>query len=143
MKNTSLQFKEAKLLKLDYEFNHSFKNDGYVNLDIRYKTSIKKADNNAFVSLELNLFENNNKANILFYIDISMGCEFFWDKELKDMNIDKLLKSNGSTILLSYIRTYISNITLGAGFPPLIIPLIDFTENEFNKWYQVTSRLIG
>lgn len=134
MKTSKLQFKNPKILKLNFELNNSFENNGSVNLDIGSKTSIKKGENNAFVLLELKIFDKNSQVNYPFYMDISMEGEFFWDKSLKDqdINIDKLLKSNGPAILLSYIRPYISNITVGAGFPPLIIPLIDFTENECN-----------
>ena len=126
------QFKNPKLLKLNYKLNNNFKNDGYVNLDITSRTSIKKGDDKAFVLLELKVFENNNKGNVPFYIEVGMEGEFFWDNGFKDkdIDIDKLLKSNGPAILLSYIRPYISSITVGAGFPPLILPLIDFTENE-------------
>lgn len=132
MKNSRLQFKNPKLLKLNYELNNSFKNDGYVNLDATSRTSIKKGNNIAFVLLELKVFDNNSMSNVPFYIDISMEGEFFWDGGFSDKDIDKLLKSNGPAILLSYIRPYISSITVGAGFPPLILPLIDFTENECN-----------
>lgn len=127
MKKSRLQFKNPKLLKLNYELNDNFKNDGYVNLDVSSRTSIKKGKNNAFVLLSLKVFDDSME-NIPFYINISMEGEFFWDDGLK--NIDQLLKSNGPAILLSYIRPYITNITVGAGFPPLILPLINFTENE-------------
>lgn len=62
MKNSRLQFKNPKLLKLNYKLNNNFKNDGYVNLDITSRTSIKKGDDKAFVLLELKVFENNNKG---------------------------------------------------------------------------------
>lgn len=130
MKNSRLQFKNPRLLKLNYEFNKNFKNEGYVNLDVKSKTYIKKGNNIAFVLLELNIFDKNSTENIPFYIDISMQGQFFWDSEFNDKDIEKLLKTNGPAILLSYIRPYITNITVGAGFPPLILPLMDFTENE-------------
>lgn len=80
----------------------------------------------------MKVFDNSSMVNVPFYIDISMEGEFFWDGGFNDKDIDTLLKSNGPAILLSYIRPYISSITVGAGFPPLILPLIDFTENECN-----------
>ena len=132
MKNSRLQFKNPKLLKLNYGLNTNFKNEGYINLDMKSKTSIKKGDSTAFVLLELKVFDNNSTVNVPFYIDISMEGQFFWDGGFNEKDIGKLLKSNGPAILLSYIRPYISNITVGAGFPPLILPLIDFTENECN-----------
>lgn len=98
MKNSRLQFKNPKLLKLNYELNNDFKNEGYINLDVKSKTSIKKGDNIAIALLELNVFDKNSTGDIPFYIDISMGGQFFWD----------------------------------GNFPPLILPLMDFTENECN-----------
>ncbi len=132
MKNSRLQFKNPKLLTLNYKLNKKFKNEGYVNLDVKSKTSIKKGDNTAFVLLELNIFDKKSIDNAPFYIDISMEGQFFWNGGFNNEDIDKLLKSNGPAILLSYIRPYISNITVGAGFPPLILPLMDFTDNDCN-----------
>lgn len=88
MKNSRLQFKNPKLLKLNYKLNNNFKNDGYVNLDITSRTSIKKGDDKAFVLLELKVFENNNKGNVPFYIEVGMEGEFFWDNGFKDKDID-------------------------------------------------------
>lgn len=130
MKNSRLQFKNPRLLKLDYMLNKNFKNEGYINLDVKSNTSIKKSENIAFVSLELNIFDKANSDNNPFYIDICMDGQFFWDESFTKEQIDKLLKANGSAILLSYIRPYITTITVGAGFPPLILPLMDFTDND-------------
>lgn len=131
MRNSRLQFKNPRLLKLHYELNKNFKNEGYVKLDVKSKTSIKKGEKTAFVLLELNIFDKSNTANdVPFYIDICMEGQFFWDDGFTKEDIDRLLKSNGPAILLSYIRPYISSIAIGAGFPPLILPLMDFTDND-------------
>lgn len=130
MKNSRLQFKNPRLLKLNYELNKNFKNEGYINLNVKSNTSIKKTDNTAFVILELNVFDKNNSDSNPFYINICMEGQFFWDEGFTKEDIDKLLKSNGPAIILSYIRPYITSITVGAGFPPLILPLMDFTDNE-------------
>lgn len=130
MKNSRLQFNNPKLLKLNYELNKNFKNEGYINLNVESNTSIRKAENTAFVLLELHVFDKNTTDNHPFYIDICMEGQFFWEDGFAKEDIDKLLKSNGPAILLSYIRPYITTITVGAGFPPLILPLMDFTDND-------------
>ena len=59
-----------------------------------------------------------------------MSGEFKWSENVDEKTLDILLNSNAPAILLSYIRPYISTITSGAGYPALILPLIDFTKDD-------------
>lgn len=47
------------------------------------------------------------------------------DEEL----VKLLLKQNAPAILLSDIRPYVTTLTTGSGYPPLVLPLMNFVEN--------------
>lgn len=128
MKKSKLQFKNPKLKRLEFEINEQFKNENLLGLDLNAKTSIDRTENKAIVSLTLNIFEKENIEDAPFFIDIEMSGEFRWPESIDEDTLEILLNSNAPAILLSYIRPYISTITSGAGYPALILPLIDFTK---------------
>lgn len=47
-----------------------------------------------------------------------------------DKDLEKFGKVNGAAIIFPYIREHISNLSLKAGLPPLILPLLNFAKNE-------------
>lgn len=130
MKKSKLQFKNPRLKKLSFEVNNNFKKDEKIELDIDSKTNINRTGNKANVSLTLNIFKKEDLEKVPFFIQIEMSGEFRWPEELEEELLNVLLNSNAPAILLSYIRPYISTVTSGAGYPALILPLIDFTQNQ-------------
>lgn len=130
MKKSKLQFKNPRLRKLEFEINPNFNNENLLGLDLNSKVSIDRTNNKAIVSLLLNIFEKENLEDVPFFIDIEMSGEFKWSEHVDEKTLDILLNSNAPAILLSYIRPYISTITSGAGYPALILPLIDFTKDD-------------
>lgn len=128
MKKSKLQFKNPKLKKLEFKINEQFKNENLLGLDLNSKTNVDRTENKAVVSLTLNIFDKENIEDAPFFIDIEMSGEFRWPESVDEDTLEILLNSNAPAILLSYIRPYISTITSGAGYPALILPLIDFTK---------------
>mgnify|MGYP001054462075 CR=1 FL=1 len=55
---------------------------------------------------------------------------FEWCKELEDnpTQLEVLLKENAPAILYSYLRPIITNMSIEASLPPLVIPLMNFRE---------------
>jgi len=67
-----------------------------------------------------------------FKLDIEIqGC-FAWDDMLdKDTEqLDTLLRQNAPAALFSYLRPIVTQITVEANIPPLVLPLMNFTEKE-------------
>lgn len=121
-----------KLKKLEYEFNNKYEKQDSIKLKIQTETKILKKVNNAIVSLKLQVFDKNKYElnEVPFYICIIMFSEFEWDDNVDEKVIPTLLESNAPAVILSYIRPFISNLTTGSGYPPLIIPLLNFKENK-------------
>jgi len=130
VKKSRFQIKNPRLLKLCFDVNEDFNKDKFLGLDIDSKTTVKRAEKAATVRLELNIFNEEEKKEAPFSIDIIMEADFKWDESVNGEELEYLLNSNAPAVLLSYIRPYISNVTVGAGFPPLVLPLMDFRENK-------------
>lgn len=41
------------------------------------------------------------------------------------MDIEKFLKTKGTSILLSYVRPLIAHMTVDAGYSPLVLPFVN------------------
>lgn len=114
-------------LNFEISRNFDFEKIQEIEVEIDVKTGIlKKEITRATVQLEVELFpqkQNNNP----FYLKATSFASFIWAEGLDEDLIEKMLKINAPSIMLSFIRPIISSITTYAGQPPLIIPLIDFT----------------
>ncbi|MGB4438547.1 MAG: protein-export chaperone SecB [Sedimentibacter sp.] len=132
-KESEFRFNVPKLTGLTYELNDAYeKKSAPIKMKIHTETKILKNDHNAYVSLELIVFDRDScsRNEVPFYIDITMVGEFEWNDSIDEKFLGILLESNAPATLLSYIRPYISNLTVGSGYPPLIIPLLNFKENK-------------
>ena len=130
MKKSRLQFKNPILTKVKYEINNAFQEEKKIKLKIDLSTSINKGEEKAIVEVILKVFNKEMLEKVPFYIEIGMKGEFFWDPNSDMSLIEKLLETNGPAILISYIRPYISNLTSGSGFVPLVLPLFDLSDNK-------------
>ena len=59
-----------------------------------------------------------------------MPSALWWEDELEDMLVDKLLKANATSLILSYMRPIISNITNNSKYPVFNLPFLDMQNNE-------------
>ncbi|WP_051196021.1 protein-export chaperone SecB [Clostridium paraputrificum] len=132
MKNSVLQFANPTLTELKYKVNKNFNSEGPIKLKIRLETRVNKCNenNSAIVEVRLKVFSKKEFEEAPFYIHVSMQGEFRWENDIDNKVLEKLLKSNAPSIILSYLRPYVSTLTTGSGFDPLILPLLDLTENE-------------
>lgn len=132
MKKSLFQMKGLPIitnLKFDVSKEFNFAIDQSLELEINVKTKIfAKEKKSANVELELELFPN--EKNRPFYLKAISIAYFIWAEGLDEKTIEGLLKVNAPAIMLSYIRPIISNITTFSGQPPLLIPLIDLTNNN-------------
>ncbi|MDM0558399.1 protein-export chaperone SecB [Clostridium perfringens] len=130
MKKSQLQFRNPILTKIEYKINNEFNGDNEIKLNIDLATVIKKNDDKAIVEVLLKIFDKNDFEKIPFFIEIGMKGDFSWEKNSDENFIDKLLETNGPAILISYIRPYVSSLTSGSGFAPLVLPLFNLSDNK-------------
>lgn len=130
MKKSILQFKNPILTKVEYRINDNFNEEKKIRLKIDLATSVNKGDGEAIVEILLKVFDEKILEEVPFFIEIGMRGKFEWEDSSDNDQIDKLLETNGPAILISYVRPYISSLTSGSGFAPLILPLLNLSDNK-------------
>ena len=131
MKKSIFQMKGfPRISKLNFEISDkfNFSENTLLEVEVKVNTEVfEKKGNSANLKLILELFPNREKINPL-YLEVTSIASFIWAEGLDETIIESLLKINAPAIMFSYLRPLISNITTYSGQPPLIIPIVDFTE---------------
>jgi len=130
-----LRMGRVKLICAEYGYNESFMQNSEgkkIPIDFSLKPKIIKIKNEkrAIVSLELRLFKRRAKDCPIWAV-IKNQAVFEWENS--DAQIDSLLKTAAPAHLLSYIRPLISQLTTMSDLPALVIPLMNFSEENPKK----------
>ena len=128
MERSSLQFKNPQINKIDFRVNDYEPDTNNMPISIEVECKVSKEEKEAVVRLDLCVGEltKTNGIATSFYFDGIISADFSWDDEIK--NPEKMLKVSGGTVLLSYIRPILANLTMQAGMKPLNLPFINFTK---------------
>ena len=135
MEYSRFQISQPQLLEVTYIINEDFNNSDNadnIKLEANSVTTVEMLtdDTGAKVIFTLKIFDQEKLSEVPFFMQISMQGFFRWDESMEEEIYKKLLSTNAPAILLSYIRPFVSQLTSASGYPPLILPLIDFTSNE-------------
>lgn len=130
MQKSNFKFKNPKLTQLEFKINKGYRANDMLTLDIKDQIVVKKtSETSASVILKLEVFREEDFNDVPFIINIEMQGDFSWGSDMKEDIVNVLLKQNAPAVLLSYIRPYITTITTGSGYPPLVLPLMNFVES--------------
>lgn len=129
---SEFQFSNPILLKLDYKMNSSFKSEE-TGVDFSFPVMLNIARSNqeahrSDVMLELILGKDGDSSP--FHLTIAMQATFQWGEKLSDDVVEQLLTQNAPSLLLSYIRPHVVQITSASPFPVVHIPFADFSKSE-------------
>ncbi len=131
MKNSEFQLLSQRLTKTEFKVNRKFRNNENkkIVLEISSNTKVTKIKdkNQAIVVFELDVFDKKELKKYPFYIHLEIEGLFSWGEDTKI--IESYLNVNAPAVLMSYLRSIVTQLTVFAGYPPLILPLIDFTKN--------------
>ena len=110
---SAFQFTNPALSGLEFWINKKFNSEKDTKIQIRMNMSVKVAKeenrNEALVELDVEIGEKND--DIPFYIKAIEGANFRWNDELDDNMIEKLLNQNAPSLLLSYLRPIVAQVT--------------------------------
>mgnify|MGYP000887505388 FL=1 len=126
------QFTNPILTDLEIHLNEGF--NGKNNEEVKMKTAMsskvfqKENINEATVSLTVEIGEIND--NTPFYIKSKEEADFKWDDSINDIMLDRLLNQNAPSLLLSYLRPIIAQITNASKYGVYNIPFINFTKSD-------------
>lgn len=127
MKQSNLQFSNPHIEKIDFKVNTNNPISNEMPISIEIEVAKNPKENKAVVKLILCVgkqIDENAVTAIYFKGDIL--AEFTWEENIS--NPEKMLRISGGTVLLSYIRPILSNLTMQAGIKPLYLPFVNFTE---------------
>lgn len=74
-----------------------------------------------------NIEEAQNDNKIPYLLSISMKGLFRWSNKLTENQIKQLIKVNAASLLFSYIRPVIAEVTANSDFKREDLPFIDFS----------------
>lgn len=127
MERSKFQFKNPTISKLIYEENKNFEKKNFKGMKIESSTKVERLNElSAYVELELIV---GDKEDSPFWINIIMGANFEWNDDF-EYDLNKMLWCNAPSVLLSYIRPIISNITSNSKYPTLNVPFMNFSNND-------------
>jgi len=135
LKESSFQLVgKPRISKILFETNKDFVLKDEVQLetnsDIHIIKNSDEQKNDSIVILKVGIFTSNSLSDVPFKMDLEIEGHFMWDDKLAEdtYQLDNMLKQNAPAILYSYLRPIITLITVEAIMPPLVIPLMNFSE---------------
>jgi preprotein translocase subunit SecB len=95
------------------------------------------------MSVNVNKMENTNEAEVTlklelgergetspFFLTAMEAARFRWNESLEGDMVNKLLNQNAPSLLLSYIRPIVTQITAASPYDAYNIPFINFTNRK-------------
>lgn len=129
MKASKFQFSNPMLESLRFDVREDFNAESFEGIAMESNTEVMiSGERAAEVALTVKIGNGNN--NQPFDITVKMKANFIWDETISEESSKRMLKINGATVLLSYIRPLIASLTSNSKYPTLNIPFIDFTNEE-------------
>ena len=123
---SAFQFTNPVLTEL--EFNSQDNQEVQIALSV--SVQVNKSENKMEATVGLN-FEIGTREDISpFYIKATEKANFRWDESLTEGMVDKLLNQNAPSLLVSYLRPIIVQITAASPYGAYNIPFINFTAGE-------------
>ena len=126
MEKSLFQFSNPHIESIIFKINDTNKDVNDIPIEIDIQSFIQKEEASATVKLILTIGETTDNNTILtaLYFKGCIVSDFNWKDDIPDL--DKKLKVNGGTVLLSYIRPILATLTMQAGIQPLHLPFINF-----------------
>ncbi len=126
MEHSKFQLQDQRLIKSVYEINREYDSENDIDIEMSTEISIAKNDElrKALVQLFVKIFDGEKKESYPFFMELGIEGVFYWDGDLE--NVERYLEINAPAILMSYIRSVASQLTVFSGQSPLILPLINF-----------------
>lgn len=132
MKKSSFKIISTSTEEVVFKKNDLFisKNEN-INLKLDSNIEVIFLENNrARVVLEFNIFDKKNLDTVPFFIKVKESGIFEWKEDTNFETVNNLLHINAPALLLSYIRSIISQLVAFSGYPSLVIPFIDFSTKD-------------
>jgi preprotein translocase subunit SecB len=126
-------FADYHLTKIVFNLNENFLNESVsqdgIEVTPKFEIDYKKDEKHIFVQLNIE-FDNPNAP---FNFNIGIVGSFEFDIDISSENMESVVNINCSSLLFPFLRETIADITRRAGFPPLILPPVNFVNLYKNR----------
>ena len=99
-----------------------------VQTQVRMGVAVNKSNVSPNATVDLTVEMGEKDGNSPFYIRAVERADFRWGNDLSDEMVKRLLDQNAPTLLLSYLRSVIAQITAASTYGMCNIPFVDFTK---------------
>ena len=123
---STFQFKTPILTKLEYNINKDYDCLEDMELPMDMSVNVKRDPMQSEAIVELSITIGGEDDKCPFNISAVEGARFRWNSSLPTEMVDKLLNENAPSLLLSYLRPVIVQITSASPFDTFNIPFINF-----------------
>ncbi len=131
-KESEFDIKLIKLIKLNFEHKENIKNIDEFSLDVGLNPEYVKIAEliQFYLYVKVGLYQNNdeNKKIEICSIEAQIAGIFGYKDE-----IDKKLLPNIASILYSYLRPVISQLSIMAKIPPIDLPILNLSDIEVKE----------
>ena len=120
-----IQLKDWKVKNLSFEMKDPNVNENDTNtFSFKHAPSFSTEESQEFIiGFQVNL--NNDNYNIKLEIIFLFEGDEVIDECFQN---SPFVKINAPAIAFPYVRSYVSNLTLQSGFPPAMLPSVNFVE---------------
>ena len=129
---SAFQFTNPILKELDFSLNEGF--EKVVNKEIPIQLSLSVQVNKSAVKneamVELTVEIGEKCDNVPFWIRAIEQANFRWDELVVEEMVDRLLNQNAPSLLLSYLRPIVSQVSSASKYGAYNIPFINFTDQN-------------
>lgn len=131
-KESEFDIKLIKLIKLNFEHKENIKNIDEFSLDVGLRPEYIKIKEliqfNLYVKIDLYQKDNENKKIEICSIESQIVGMFGYKNQ-----IDEKLLPNIASILYSYLRPIISQLSIMAKIPPIDLPILNLSDIEVKE----------
>lgn len=124
------QFTTPVLSYFVFEPNEDFaiQSDQEIQTPIKMGVSVKKNDKTPEATVELTVEIGDREDKSPFYIRAVERGNFRWGNEFNDEMVKRLLDQNAPSLLLSYLRPVIVQVTTASQYGLQNIPFVNFSQ---------------
>lgn len=132
-KMSEFQVRNIRLIEIAFKRNDKTVEAKEFQLKPKIVATVKRFNEKriAIVVLNVSLFEDIEDAP--FAANVSYEGEFIWDETVSEERLQTLLDVNAPAVLYSYMRPVFTDFTTKACFPPLILPMANFTKQNIEN----------
>ena len=126
---SSFQFTNPVLTRLDFCSNAGFESSGNTEVQIQTKmsVSVSRDEEKDEASVELTVEIGEKSDAVPYWIVATEKANFKW-ADVSDSMRDRLLNQNAPSLLLAYLRPILAQITNSSQYGIYNIPFMNFTK---------------